>query len=179
MTRWCVGPAVRLRELADDARIVVHENDRAGLLKLENAFEPDQPSQPLVHATSTPRTLANICANAVIGSQAMDRPLPKPSQMDGKLTYRVDMAGQSVALLPARCKLGRHTLGRSQFRAVVSDGEARISCLACATDTADHFWRLTATAPAPDRAELSEELYFDLVRSRSRTALSSTGGHRA
>lgn len=99
--------------------------------------------------------------------------------MDGKLTYRFDTTGQSVALLPARCKLGRHTLGHSQFRAVVSDGEARISCLACATDTTDHFWRLTATAPAPDRAELSEELYFDLVRSRSRTALSSAGGQRA
>lgn len=74
---------------------------------------------------------------------------------------------------PARCKLGRHILGHSQFRAVVHDGEAHISCLACATDTPDHFWRLTATAPAPDRAELSEELYLDLVQSRSRAALSS------
>ncbi|MEV6242660.1 hypothetical protein [Lentzea sp. NPDC051838] len=61
----------------------------------------------------------------------------------------------------------------------MSDGEARISCLACATDTADHFWRLTATAPAPDRAELSDELYFDLIRSRPRAALPSTGGQRA
>ncbi|MCP2242485.1 hypothetical protein [Lentzea aerocolonigenes] len=103
----------------------------------------------------------------------MDRQLLEPSQMDGQLTYRFDTTGRRVALLPARCKLGRHTLGHSQFRAVVHDGEAHISCLACATDTPDHFWRLTATAPAPDRAELSEELYLDLVQSRSRAALSS------
>ncbi|MEU0883855.1 hypothetical protein ABZ345_35070 [Lentzea sp. NPDC005914] len=44
------------------------------------------------------------------------------------------------------------------------DGEASISCLACATDGADHSWRLATTAPAPDRAELSEELYFALRR---------------
>lgn len=109
----------------------------------------------------------------------MDRQLLEPSQMDGKLTYMYDKTGRQVALLPARCKLGRHTLGHSQFRAVVRDGEPHISCLACATDTADHFWRLTATAPAPDRAELSEELYFDLVRSRSQTALTSGDGRRA
>ena len=109
----------------------------------------------------------------------MDRQLLEPSQMDGKLTYKFDFTGRRVALLPARCKLGRHTLGHSQFRATVRNGEAHISCLACATDTADHFWRLAATAPTPDQAELSEELYFDLVRSRSLAALSSTGGQRA
>lgn len=109
----------------------------------------------------------------------MDRQLLKPSQMDGKLTYRFDTTGRSVALLPARCKLGRHTLGHSQFRAVVQDGEATISCLACATDGADHFWRLTATAPAPDRAELSEELYFDLALRRAQRAISAAGDHDA
>ncbi|WP_434443964.1 hypothetical protein [Lentzea sp. E54] len=91
--------------------------------------------------------------------------------MDGKLTYSYDTTGRPVALLPARCKLGRHTLGHSQFRAVVRDGEARISCLACASDTADHSWRLAATAPAPDRAELSEELYAELVLRRAQRAL--------
>ena len=106
----------------------------------------------------------------------MDRQLLEPSQMDGKLTYTYDSTGHTVALLPARRKLGRHTLGHSQFRAVVEDGEARISCLACASDGADHFWRLTTTAPAPDRAELSEQFYFDLVLRRSQAALSSRGG---
>ena len=105
----------------------------------------------------------------------MDRQLLEPSQMDGNLTYRYDSTGRPIALLPARCKLGRHTLGHSQFRAVVQDGEARVSCLACATDTADHFWRLAATAPAPERAELSEELYFDLVLRRSRRAITAAG----
>lgn len=109
----------------------------------------------------------------------MDRQLLEPSQMDGNLTYRYDATGRRVALLPARCKLGRHTLGHSQFRAVVQDGEAHISCLACVTDGVDHSWRLTATTPAPDRAELSDELYFELVLHRSRAALTSGGGRHA
>jgi hypothetical protein len=108
----------------------------------------------------------------------MDRQLLESSQMDGKLTYRYTTMGR-VALLPARCKLGRHTLGHSQFRAVLQDGEARISCLACATDGADHDWRLTATAPAPERAELSEDLYFELAQLRSRPALTSGEGQGA
>ncbi|MFD9701304.1 hypothetical protein [Lentzea sp. NPDC059081] len=102
----------------------------------------------------------------------MDRQLLEPSQVDGNLAHRYDSTGHLVALLPARCKLGRHTLGHSQFRAVVHDGEALISCLACATDGADHSWRLTATAPAADRAELSEELYEELIRGRRQRALS-------
>lgn len=109
----------------------------------------------------------------------MDRQLLKPSQMDGNLTYRYDSTGGLVAVLPARCKLGRHTLGHFQFRAVVHDGEARISCLACVTDGADHSWRLSATAPAPDRAELSEELYFDLALRRTQMALLPAVGHDA
>jgi hypothetical protein len=109
----------------------------------------------------------------------MDRQLLEPSQLDGDLTCRYDCTGRLVALLPARCKLGRHTLGHSQFRAIVHDGEARISCLACATDGADHSWRLAATAPAPDRAELSEELYFNLILRRSQAALTSGDGRRA
>ncbi len=109
----------------------------------------------------------------------MDRQLLESSQMDGNLTYRYDSTGRPIALLPARCKLGRHTLGHSEFRAVVQYGEARVSCLACATDTADHFWRLAATAPTPERAELSEELYFDLVLRRSQRAITAAGGHGA
>lgn len=108
----------------------------------------------------------------------MDRQLLEPSRMDGKLTYRYDSTGELVALLPARCKLGRHTLGHSEFHAVVQAGEARISCLACATDSADHLWRLTAAAPVPKRAELSEELYVELALSRSRSALTSGGDRR-
>ncbi|MFJ5989337.1 hypothetical protein [Lentzea sp. NPDC092896] len=61
----------------------------------------------------------------------------------------------------------------------MQDGEASISCLACATDSADHSWRLTATAPAPERAELSEEFYFVLVLRRSQAALASDDGRRA
>ncbi|MFI6100858.1 hypothetical protein ACIA8G_35360 [Lentzea sp. NPDC051213] len=109
----------------------------------------------------------------------MDRQLLEPSQMDGNLTCRYDSTGQLVAVLPARCKLGRHTLGHSEFRAVVRDGEARIRCLACATDSVDHSWRLTATAPAPERAELSEELYFELALRRPQAARTSSDGRRA
>ncbi|MEU3650046.1 hypothetical protein AB0E59_42240 [Lentzea sp. NPDC034063] len=108
----------------------------------------------------------------------MDRQLLKPSQMDGKLTYRHDSIGQLVALLPARCKLGRHTLGHSEFHAVVRDGEALIRCLACANDNTDHSWRLSSTEPAPLCAELSEEFYFALVQQRHE-ALNSSGGENA
>ncbi|MDX8148389.1 hypothetical protein SK854_40180 [Lentzea sp. BCCO 10_0061] len=103
----------------------------------------------------------------------MDRQLLEPSQMDGTLTYRYDSTGRPVALLPARCKLGRHTLGHAQFRAVVRNGEAHISCLACATNGADDVWRLAATAPAPDSAELSQERYFELVLHRANRALTA------
>lgn len=109
----------------------------------------------------------------------MDRQLLEPSQMDGALTYRYDSTGRPVALLPARCKLGRHTLGHSQFRAVVRDGEAHISCLACATSGADDLWRLAASSPAPASAELSEERYFELALNRANRTLPATGGHDA
>lgn len=109
----------------------------------------------------------------------MDRQALEPSQMDGHLTYRFDSAGRSVALLPARCKLGRHTLGHSQFRAVVRDGEAHISCLACATDGADHVWRLVSTSPAPASAELSDERYYELALRPTQMALSPAGLHGA
>lgn len=121
------------------------------------------------------RVQPNICANAVIVSRFMDRQLLEPSQMDGELTYRYDSTGHQVALLPARCKLGRHTLSHSQFRAVVQDGEATISCLACATDSTDHFWRLSASTPAPDLAELSDELYADLALRRAQRTTSPAG----
>ena len=122
---------------------------------------------------------SNIRAKTVICSRVMDRQLLEPSQMDGKLTCRYDSTGVQVALLPARCKLGRHTLGHSEFRAVVHDGEAHISCLACATDSTDHFWRFTVTTPPPERAELSEELYFELVLRRSQAAVTSSEGQCA
>ncbi|SDP98065.1 hypothetical protein [Lentzea jiangxiensis] len=103
----------------------------------------------------------------------MDRQLLEPSRMDGELTHRYDSAGRPVALLPARCKLGRHTLGHSRFRAVVRDGEVHISCLACATDNAS--WRLAVTTPAPDSAELSDERYFELRAQRALTAVGGDG----
>ncbi|MGI5506344.1 hypothetical protein [Lentzea sp. CA-135723] len=108
----------------------------------------------------------------------MDRQNLEPSQMDGKLTYRHDSIGR-IAVLPARCKLGRHALGHFQFRAVVHHGAAHISCLVCIADNVDHSWRLAAGATAPDRAELSEERYLELVLSRGRRALASAGDHGA
>lgn len=93
----------------------------------------------------------------------MDRQRLEPSRVDGTLTYRYDSTGRSVADLPARCKLGRHTLGHARFQAVVRDGEASVSCLACATDGADHAWRLTVTTAIPAAAELSDERYHELA----------------
>lgn len=114
----------------------------------------------------------------MIGSCLVDGQHPNPSEMDGNLSFRPDSLGKVVAVLPARCKLGRHTLGHSQFRAVVQHGEALVSCLECVADGADHSWRLATTSPAPEQAELSEERYFELVLRRSQAALSSTADQR-
>jgi hypothetical protein len=141
-------------------------------------------SPAAANVTATPQTIPSICCGKRSRQRARrDQFLPL-SRVNGNRHTRptehmCESAGRLVALLPARCKLGRHALGHSEFRAIVHDGEARISCLACATDSADHFWRLVATTPAPDRAELSEELYLDLVLRRSQAMLASGDGRRA
>ncbi|WP_143025299.1 hypothetical protein [Actinokineospora alba] len=62
----------------------------------------------------------------------MDLQLPRPAPPDGKLAYRRDGFGRPKALLPARPKLGLHTLASFECRAVVHDGEVHINCPACA-----------------------------------------------
>jgi hypothetical protein len=135
------------------------EQDYRPLFPLAKPYSPFP-----AHATATP-------------------PTRKPASQQTVGTATNILTGQRSArnspYKPARCKLGRHTLGHSEFRAVVQDGEARVSCLACATDSADHFWRLVATAPVPDLAELSEKLYFELVLRRSQAARTPGDGRRA
>jgi hypothetical protein len=114
------------------------------------------------------------------GREPLSPPASSGRVLPPDLVYRgVLVPASGSALLPARCKLGRHTLAHSQFRAVVQDGETQISCLACATDGTDHSWRLSTRAPAPERAELSEELYFDLVLRRQPSTLASRDDHCA
>lgn len=108
----------------------------------------------------------------------MDLQLLRTAQPDGTLAYGRDSSGRRVALLPTRCKLGLHTLLPSEYRAVVQDGEVHVSCPACAADGADHCWRLTVNGPTPDRAELDEETYRDLILRRAGSTPLLAGGQR-
>jgi len=87
----------------------------------------------------------------VIGFRVIDRQLLEPCQMDGKLTYRYDSTGQPVPSCQRGASSDAHTLSHSQFRAIVHDGEAIISCLACATGGVDHYLPTRSTRQHPPR----------------------------
>lgn len=85
-------------------------------------------------------------------------------QPDGTVRYRTDAAGERIVILPATCKRGRHSLAATGYRAIMGDGELHIRCTACAADLdLDCSWRLIAIGPSPERAELDDEPYVDVV----------------
>ncbi|WP_253838609.1 hypothetical protein [Actinokineospora globicatena] len=91
---------------------------------------------------------------------------------DGVLRYRLDPVGAVIAILPTRCKSGRHPLvpGISTVRA--AGGELRIDCPACATTPGgtDTRWRWTGDHRYPDRVELDERFYDGHPARRPRAA---------
>lgn len=90
--------------------------------------------------------------------------LLRTAQPDGMLRCRVDGAGARVAILPATCKLGLHSLSPAECGAIVRGSEVHVNCAACAAvPGADPCWRLTISGPSPDRAELDDEPYLDLI----------------
>jgi hypothetical protein len=96
---------------------------------------------------------------------------PSALAPDGALRYRVDQTGSTIAVLPATCKGGRHFVVPGVSRAIAAGGEVRVHCPACAaTPGVDANWRLTSSRPSPDRAELDDEPYGDLILRRVRTA---------
>ncbi|OLT43779.1 hypothetical protein BJF85_21395 [Saccharomonospora sp. CUA-673] len=95
---------------------------------------------------------------------------PPPASLDGALRYRVDYTGTTIAVLPATCKGGRHLVIPGVSRAIAVEDEVRIDCPVCAaTPGADATWRLSSSGPSPDRAELDDEPYGDLILRRVRT----------
>lgn len=93
---------------------------------------------------------------------------------DGALRYRVDQTGTTIAVLPATCKGGRHLVIPGVSRAIATEGEVRVYCPACAAmPGADASWRLTISRPSPDRAELDDGPYVDLILHRVRTVASA------
>lgn len=83
---------------------------------------------------------------------------------DGTVHYRHDELGARVAVLPATCKVGVHSLHRSGYRALVRDGVLYLSCTPCAEDIdVDHFWGLRTVRPDPARAELDDAPYRGVV----------------
>ncbi|KAA2252360.1 hypothetical protein F0L68_35490 [Solihabitans fulvus] len=100
----------------------------------------------------------------------MDVRSRETTRPDGDLRYRVDHVGATVAVLPATCKAGQHSLTVTGYRAVASEGELHVSCRACTlTLVADSTWRLTIARPSTERAELDDEPYRDVLPSPSRT----------
>ncbi|GLZ42845.1 hypothetical protein [Actinokineospora sp. NBRC 105648] len=85
---------------------------------------------------------------------------------DATVHYRHTNAGIRVAVLPATCKVGTHSLrtGGYQARADPNDGVVRISCHQCAeAPDVDHFWVLRTTGAIPDLAELDDDPYRHVV----------------
>ncbi|WP_018686027.1 hypothetical protein [Actinokineospora enzanensis] len=85
---------------------------------------------------------------------------------DMAVRYRVSSIGERVAILPATCKVGTHSLARVGYRAQASEleGVVRVSCNACNEDVdVDHFWALTLTGSAPARVELDDTPYLGVV----------------
>ncbi|KOX19799.1 hypothetical protein ADK67_32510 [Saccharothrix sp. NRRL B-16348] len=100
----------------------------------------------------------------------MSSPLP-PASPDGALRYRVDRTGTTIAVIPATCKGGRHLVVPGVSRAIATESEVRVDCPACAAmPGVDASWRLTSSRPSPDRAELDDEPYGDLILHRVRAA---------
>ncbi len=91
-------------------------------------------------------------------------PPPSTPAPDGALRYRVDQTGTRIAVLPATCKGGRHIVVPGVSRAISAGGEVRVDCPACAaTPGVDASWRLTSSHASPDRAELDDHPYGDLI----------------
>ncbi|SER91614.1 hypothetical protein [Actinokineospora terrae] len=85
---------------------------------------------------------------------------------DATVHYRHTNAGVRVAVLPATCKVGIHSLHAVGYKARVDqvDGVVRISCDSCAeAPDVDHFWVLRTTGAIPDLAELDDEPYRHIV----------------
>ncbi|WP_026422574.1 hypothetical protein [Actinokineospora inagensis] len=85
---------------------------------------------------------------------------------DMAVRYRVSNVGERVAILPATCKTGAHSLARVGYRAQASerDGVVRVSCNACNENVdVDHFWALTLAGSPPARVELDDTPYADVL----------------
>jgi hypothetical protein len=125
-------------------------------------IRPRQGSHREVTTTGTlPLLLEHMCefGDSLPGMSS----LPHSSGPDAPLRYRIDRTGTTVAILPATCRSGLHALTSHQTRVVMQEGEVRISCPACAANGSESCWRLSTSKPAPERAEMSEEFYLDLM----------------
>jgi hypothetical protein len=83
------------------------------------------------------------------------------------VVYRKDATGARVGVTPATCRRGEHALHQVGYRAHVADtGILKISCNAChdrQPPRFDHYWSLRLDGLPPDRAELDDGPYQDLL----------------
>lgn len=78
---------------------------------------------------------------------------------DAPVRYRVDRTGAPIAGLSVACKLGKHSLFVTGYRAVTREGELQVSCAARTADLDPGHCRLTAVRLDAERVELDEDWY--------------------
>lgn len=87
------------------------------------------------------------------------------STADGSLRYRSDGLGGRVAVLPATCRRGLHSLATTGFRALAHSEELELLCVACiAGGEPAGKWNLTCRGQLPERAELDDAPYANLPK---------------
>ncbi|MBP2330609.1 hypothetical protein JOF56_010994 [Kibdelosporangium banguiense] len=94
-------------------------------------------------------------------------PVGSKWQPHGDVVYRIDRLGARVGILPATCLRGEHSLDAVGYKANQTATHLQIVCTACVGSTPprwDNYWALRTTPPLPDRAELDDGPYQDLIR---------------
>lgn len=83
------------------------------------------------------------------------------------MVYRVDAGGARVGVIPLTCRHGEHSLHVVGYTHYVTDTNVlAVSCKACAGCSPprwDHYWTFQLSGELPDRAELDDEPYRQLV----------------
>jgi hypothetical protein len=89
---------------------------------------------------------------------------------DARVVFRTDDLGARIGVLPATCRSGQHSLFVTGYTTRMSG--KRLPQVACTPCTAarpprpDSTWSLLVDGPPPDRAELDDEPYADLLPGR-------------
>nr|CTQ93330.1 hypothetical protein [Kibdelosporangium sp. MJ126-NF4] len=93
-------------------------------------------------------------------------PVGSKWQPHGDVHYYVDALGARVGTLPATCRRGLHSLHEVGYQAYQHASHVSVRCDACQQEIPpppNAYWALRTTPPLPDRAELDDTPYRDLI----------------